>query len=95
MSTKHSHTTHADAADLADAAEETAAQASEKLTSVLESTKAFVNSVRDKAVATAKATDKAVQTHPYKSLAIATGIGLAFGYLMARRCGAKDKPDQD
>jgi ElaB/YqjD/DUF883 family membrane-anchored ribosome-binding protein len=93
--TKHSHShSHANhrshGADLAGNAEETAAEAGNRLTAVLENTRQFVGNVRDKAVATAKATDKAVQEHPYKSLAIAAGVGIALGYIFGRRRSTKE-----
>jgi ElaB/YqjD/DUF883 family membrane-anchored ribosome-binding protein len=95
MSTKHSHANHKDhAADLAEAAEETAGEATNRLTAVLENTRQFVGNVRDQAVATAKATDKAVHQNPYKALAIAAGVGVLLGYIFGRRRTA-GKADQD
>jgi ElaB/YqjD/DUF883 family membrane-anchored ribosome-binding protein len=85
MSTKHSHAKHTHAADVAKTAEEVTAQAGNKLKAALENTKQFVGNVRDKTVATAKATDKAVKGHPYKFVAVATGLGLALGYIFGRR----------
>jgi ElaB/YqjD/DUF883 family membrane-anchored ribosome-binding protein len=36
-----------------------------------------------------KATDKAVHKHPYKALAIATGVGVLLGFLIAPRRAVK------
>ena len=41
--------------------------------------------VEEKAVEGAKATDKAIRTHPYESLGVAFGVGLLVGVLVARR----------
>ncbi len=41
--------------------------------------------VQDRAVASAKATDKAIRTHPYQSIGIAFGIGALLGYILSRR----------
>jgi ElaB/YqjD/DUF883 family membrane-anchored ribosome-binding protein len=39
----------------------------------------------DKAVAGAKATDKAIREHPYESLGVAFGVGLLIGVLVTRK----------
>ena len=39
---------------------------------------------KEKTIASAKYTDKAVRTHPYESIAIAAGIGLLVGLLIGR-----------
>ncbi|HTB84698.1 MAG TPA: hypothetical protein VK742_13665 [Candidatus Sulfotelmatobacter sp.] len=91
MNTKHAHANHkSHAADLAETVEETAGEAGNRLTAVLENTRQFVGNVRDKAVATAKATDKAVHQNPYKALAIGAGIGIALGFILGRRRGTKE-----
>src|SRR3954454_23374494 len=39
---------------------------------------------KDKTIAGAKYTDKAVRSHPYESIAIAAGVGLLVGLLIGR-----------
>lgn len=46
---------------------------------------AFYASTRDKVVAGAKCTDRAIRDNPYQSLAIAAGAGLLLGVLLGRR----------
>lgn len=98
--TKHSHS-HSNGknssapADLTDAVADMAGEARNRLTTVFENTRQFVTNVRDKAVAGAKATDKTVQEHPYKSIAIAAGVGALLGFILARRRSHKKLIDQD
>src|SRR5882762_6844335 len=54
----------------------------------LERGKKIVFTVRKKAVAGAKAADKAVKAHPYRALGIAAGIGALAGVALARRRSA-------
>ena len=56
-----------------------------RLNSAIESAKATYHRVEEKAVEGAKATDKAIRTHPYESLGVAFGVGLLVGVLVARR----------
>ncbi|HYT58698.1 MAG TPA: DUF883 family protein [Haliangiales bacterium] len=70
----------------------TAGQAGEKmsdlrtrLASALESAKATGHRLEEKAVAGAKATDRAIRQHPYESLGVAFGVGLLIGVLAGRR----------
>ncbi len=70
----------------------TAGQAGEKmgelrsrLSSVVESTKAAVHRIEEKAVAGAKVADKTIREHPYESLGVAFGVGLLIGVLVGRR----------
>jgi ElaB/YqjD/DUF883 family membrane-anchored ribosome-binding protein len=83
MSTKsHSHTKNSsEVADMADIAGE----AGNRLKAIFDNSREFVAGARDKVVASAKATDKAVQENPYKTIAVAAGVGLLFGFFMARR----------
>ena len=64
-------------------------QARERLAAALESAKEMAGNIRDKTVAGAKATDKAVRKHPYKTLAIGVGAGLLIGFLAGRRNSSK------
>ena len=79
-----------DARDLmtatADVAGEKVSAARKRLAAALERAKEIAGNVRDKAVAGAKATDKAVHEHPYQAIAIGVGVGAILGYLIARRC---------
>ena len=56
-----------------------------RLSSAIESAKATYNRLEGKAVAGAKATDKAIRAHPYESLGVAFGMGLLVGVLMGRK----------
>ncbi len=76
-------------ADTADVAGEKVAEARKRLHAALESAKEIAANVRDKAVAGAKATDKAVHENPYKAIAIGVGVGALLGFFIARRCSRK------
>lgn len=41
--------------------------------------------VKDKAIAGAKETDKAIRNHPYESMGVAFAAGLLIGFLVSRR----------
>ena len=56
---------------------EKAREARAQLTAALERAKEACGSLQEKAVAGAKATDKAIRDHPYQSIGIAFGIGIA------------------
>jgi ElaB/YqjD/DUF883 family membrane-anchored ribosome-binding protein len=43
------------------------------------------HNLEDKVVAGAKATDKAIRTHPYESIGVAFGVGLLIGVLVTRK----------
>jgi len=60
-------------------------ETSKDLGALVDQGKELAGQVRDKAVASVKATHKAVQTHPYKAIGIAFGLGAIAGFLMARR----------
>jgi ElaB/YqjD/DUF883 family membrane-anchored ribosome-binding protein len=69
----------------ADVAGEKVGDARKRLAAALESAKKITGNIRDKAVASAKATDEAVREHPYKAVGIALGAGVLLGFLIARR----------
>ena len=57
----------------------------QRLSSAIDSAKATYHRLEGKAVEGAKATDKAIRSHPYESLGIAFGMGLLVGVLMRRK----------
>ena len=71
--------------DTAEDVGEKAKEAREKLANAIEQAKACCQNLDDKAVAGAKATDKAVHEHPYQAMGIAFGVGLLAGYLITRK----------
>jgi ElaB/YqjD/DUF883 family membrane-anchored ribosome-binding protein len=73
----------------ADVAGEKVVEARKRLAAALERAKEIAGTVRDKAVAGAKATDAAVHEHPYQAIAIGVGVGAVFGFLLARRCSRR------
>jgi ElaB/YqjD/DUF883 family membrane-anchored ribosome-binding protein len=97
----HSHTTEKshssestahlleDAKDLlaatANVAEEKVVEARRRLASAIEKGKETWNTVQEKAVAGAKATDEVIRANPYKAVGIALGVGVLVGYLLNRR----------
>lgn len=78
-----------DAKDLlaatANVAEDKVVEARKRLAVALEKGKEAWHTVQDKAVASAKATDKAIRENPYPSLGIAFAVGLLVGFLIRRR----------
>jgi ElaB/YqjD/DUF883 family membrane-anchored ribosome-binding protein len=69
------------------------ATVAKRAAAALEKGKKIVTTVRTKAVAGAKATDKAVRKHPYRALGVAVTIGAVAGALLAKsRSSAKSKP---
>jgi len=69
----------------ADATEENVVAARKRLTAALERGKEIWNSVQEKAVEGAKATDTAIREHPYQAIGIAFGLGALIGFLISRR----------
>jgi ElaB/YqjD/DUF883 family membrane-anchored ribosome-binding protein len=69
----------------AEVAGEKVGEARKRLASALERAKEIGASVRDKAVAGAKATDQAVHEHPYQAIAIGVSVAAVVGFLLARR----------
>ncbi len=55
-----------------------------RLQSTIEKAKIACQRLEEKAVAGAKATDKAIREHPYQAVGIAFGVGLLIGVLAAR-----------
>jgi ElaB/YqjD/DUF883 family membrane-anchored ribosome-binding protein len=66
-------------------AEEKVMDARKRLTAAIEKGKETWAAVQEKAVAGAKATDQVIRENPYKSLAVAVGVGVIIGYLLRRR----------
>lgn len=64
--------------DRIEAARENLARAQERVSELYDDT-------REKVVAGAKTTDKAIRRHPYESLGIAFGAGVLLGVLLRRR----------
>ena len=56
-----------------------------RLTSAMEAAKANARRFQEKAVETARATDRCIRDHPYESLGVAAGLGLVIGLLVGRR----------
>lgn len=75
----------ATADELGDRLNDKAQEARSRLLASLESAKDSYRSLEDRAMAGAKATDRAIRDHPYQSLGLAFGIGLLFGLLVSRR----------
>ncbi len=66
-------------------AEEKVVEARKRLTAAIEKGKEAWNSVQEKAIAGAKATDHVIRENPYKSIFVALGVGAVIGYLLRRR----------
>jgi len=66
---------------------EKAREARTRLAATLESAKESLDGLQERAVAGAKATDRAIREHPYQSLGIAFGVGVLIGVLVNRRNG--------
>jgi ElaB/YqjD/DUF883 family membrane-anchored ribosome-binding protein len=66
-------------------AEEKVVEARNRLTAAIEKGKETWNTVSEKAVAGAKATDQVIRANPYKALGVAVGVGVVVGYLLRRR----------
>ena len=66
-------------------AEEKVVEARKRLTAAIEKGKEAWNTMQEKAIAGAKATDQVIRDNPYKALAVAFGVGALIGYLLRRR----------
>lgn len=72
-------------ADSKDVVGEKAHRMRERLAETIEAAKATCRKLEEKAIAGAKATDKAVHEHPYPAMGVAFGVGLLIGVLVARK----------
>jgi ElaB/YqjD/DUF883 family membrane-anchored ribosome-binding protein len=66
-------------------AEEKVVEARKRLAAAIEKGKETWNSVQEKTIAGAKATDQVIRDHPYQSLGVALGVGVLIGFLINRR----------
>lgn len=66
-------------------AEEKVVEARKQLNKAIEEGKEAWQSVQDKAVAGAKASDQVIRDNPYQALGIALGVGALVGYLLRGR----------
>ena len=71
-----------------------AAEAANNIGTLVEQSKELVGNVRNKAIAGAKATHKAVTENPYKAIGIAFGIGAILGLLLARRGSGRSEKSE-
>jgi ElaB/YqjD/DUF883 family membrane-anchored ribosome-binding protein len=71
----------ATAGDMSDKAKE----ARTRLQAALAKARETCQSLEEKTVAAAKATDRTIRAHPYESIGIAFGLGLLIGVLVARK----------
>lgn len=69
----------------ADVAGEKVGEARKRLAAALDSGKKILINVKEKVVEGAKVTDEAVHAHPYQAIAVALGVGVLIGYLVAHR----------
>jgi ElaB/YqjD/DUF883 family membrane-anchored ribosome-binding protein len=56
-----------------------------RLAAAVDSAKATCQTLQDKTVKTAKATDRCIRDHPYETIGVAFGLGLLIGVLVGRR----------
>ncbi len=73
-----------------DVAGEKVSEARKRLAAALERGKGVYGQVRDKALDRAKATDQLLRDNPYQAIAIALGVGVIVGLLVATSCAAKN-----
>jgi ElaB/YqjD/DUF883 family membrane-anchored ribosome-binding protein len=69
----------------ADVAGEKVAEARQRLASAWEDRKELVGRVREKAAERAKAAEQAARENPCQTVAIAFGVGVMIGLMLARR----------
>ena len=75
----------ATAGDVGDKMSEKAKEARSRMAVALERAKDSCAQWEDKTVAAARATDKAIRSHPYESAGVACVIGILIGVLIGRR----------
>jgi len=73
-----------------DVAGEKVREARKRLAAALERGKGVYDQVRDKALDGAKATDQLLRDNPYQTIAIALGVGVIVGLLVATSCAVKN-----
>ncbi len=56
-----------------------------KINQIVEAAKGSMETVQEKMVAGAKATDRTIRDHPYETLGIGFGVGMVIGMLLSRR----------
>ena len=57
--------------------------------------KAGVSTARERAIAGAKSTDKAVRQYPYQTIGIVFGLGVLVGILSSSMCGGSRSESRD
>ena len=60
-------------------------EARARLEATVKAAKETCLKIEDRAIASAKAADKAIREHPYESMGIAFGVGLLIGVLVTRK----------
>lgn len=68
-----------------DAAQEFGSRARAAGSAVLDRAKGGYSAVQERTVMGAKATDKAIRTHPYQFIGVAFGVGLLLGIILKRK----------
>jgi ElaB/YqjD/DUF883 family membrane-anchored ribosome-binding protein len=66
-------------------AEEKVVEARKRLAAAVEKGREAWNTVQEKAIAGARATDQTIRDHPYQSIGVAFGVGILVGFLLSRR----------
>jgi ElaB/YqjD/DUF883 family membrane-anchored ribosome-binding protein len=69
----------------AEVAEEKVGEARNRLASAMAAAKDTCAALQQKAVESAKATDKVIRANPYQAVGIAFGVGALVGFLLSRR----------
>ena len=66
-------------------AEEKVVETRKRLAAALENGKVMFANARERTIAQAKAADKVVHAHPYKTMGVAFGVGALLAFLLTRR----------